>query len=131
MSKSLEDLRDSYKNSRQSKNAMHGLNGASFKKIRELNSKNRGDLISWIDTTNKTMDSNLNRINQTYDLADSQTEYSLNKKKRWEVKKQLVLKMEEFNSNDSDVRLYETIDAKSSRDLISCQKSKGNKQNIS
>lgn len=125
MSHSLEDLRDSYKNSRQSKNAMHGLNGASFKKIRELNSKNRGDVISWTNKAN-TIDEDLIRINKIYDLVDSQTEYSLNKKKRWEVNNQLKSKMEEFNSNDVDLRLYETIDVKN-RNLISHHKSKGEK----
>ncbi len=122
--KSLEDLRDSYKNSRQSKNGMHDLNGATFKKF-AANLKNRGNTIVLNKKSNEKNEE-LERINQIYGLIDSKINYSLNKKKRWEVNKQIKCEMEEFNSNDFDIRLYETIDVNNSRDLISFHRSKGN-----
>lgn len=105
---SLDDLRDSYKNSRQKKPSKYGLNGATYKMTYSIDSNNNlhGGLVTRHDTTSAKNEC-LKKINQQYCLDDSRMAYSLNKKKRWELKSTLISNMNELKDENVDARLYE------------------------
>jgi hypothetical protein len=102
---SAEDLRDLYKNSGKSNDARLKLNGATFRKIRASNLyKAMGNTIiirDQLDGIRTVAD-----VNDKYDLRQSNVEYSLNKKNRWELARELKESMPQFASDDLDVRLY-------------------------
>ena len=107
---SLEDLRDSYKNSRQSKKInKYGLKGCTYKHTGCDTGIPRDSYIISVkrfDTTSQT-NNDLKAINQKYCL-DADIIYSLDKKKRWELMSDLTSKMDNFKEDNADVRLYET-----------------------
>ena len=125
MSGSLEDLRDSYKNLRQTKSSRHDLNGATFRKYRQLEMKTQGNIIQKLDTTDKK-DLDLAELNNKYGLIESDLVYSLKKNKRWQFKSELVESLSEL---EPDVRLYETTsNNQKNRNLIATHNS--NKENV-
>jgi hypothetical protein len=115
MSGSLDDLRDSYKNSRQSKQSRvkskrgHGPISSSTVSVYSSITKPDAELA---ETDNKFL------------IHDTQVNYSLNKKKRWEIKEDLISKMTDFGLSE-EVRLYETLRTPKHYNLISVHKSKG------
>lgn len=76
---SLEDLRDNYKNSRQSNDVKLKLNGATYRKIRsDINHSKVGNVLEIKDQGNMK---DLEEFNLKYQVSEPNTVYSLNKKK--------------------------------------------------
>ena len=68
----------------------------------------------------------LGELNDKYALKDDNLVYSLNKKKRWQLRDDLVSKMGNFLEDDNDVRLYETSNRGGNlKNLTSIHTSKG------
>ena len=125
---SLEDLRDSYKNSRQNHDLKLKLNGATYRRVdTTFKIANMGNTISKIDQeVNKSED--LGEINKKYAIHEDGLVYSLNKKNRWRLRDDLVNKMGQFENEDTDVRLYETSNRVwNSQNLTALHTSKGDK----
>ncbi|RMZ93507.1 hypothetical protein BpHYR1_022902, partial [Brachionus plicatilis] len=103
---SLEELRDNYKNSKQSNDFKLRLNGSTFRKIRsEFCHTKMGNTIE-IKDNGKMND--LEDLNKKYEISESNLVYSLNKKKRWQVATELTKNMADFKNENIDVRLFET-----------------------
>ena len=125
---SLEDLRDNYKELRQSSDMKLKLNGSTCRRIRNLGIKKLGNLIVRKEIGNIDTNNELDHINNKYNLIEADREYSLNKNKRWELGGELKDKLIEFNEDDIDVRLYETRNLLQKRgNLVAIYKSKGDK----
>lgn len=102
----MEEFRDIYKNSKYSNDFKQRFNGSTYRRIRsELNHSKMGNIIV-IENNGKMNE--LEDINQKYGMNRPNLVYSLNKKKRWQVAKELDEKMNDFNDENIDVRLYET-----------------------
>lgn len=121
---SLEDLRDNYKNSRQSNDVKLKLNGATYRKIRSDYSHTKvGNVIS-ISDQGKMED--LDELNSKYAISKPNLVYSLNKKKRWQFGSELADTMPDFANEDIDVRLYETRNRNEKKsNCIAINRSKG------
>jgi hypothetical protein len=104
---SLEDLRDAYKNSRQNRDLKLNLNGATYRKIATgFHVHSMGNTIKKVNK--EIINDDLNELNVKYALKDNNLVYSLNKKNRWQLKGDLIQNMHNYESDDVDVRLYET-----------------------
>jgi hypothetical protein len=123
---SIENIRDLYKDSRQSNNSiMKGLNQRKTKsltlrkktpdafKYKDINENElkikQGS--HFIKISDKTIDSSkkyqeLKLLNQNYGIKSDDQMYSLNKSKRWEISKKLKNIQEE--ENDLDIRILKT-----------------------
>lgn len=127
---SLDDLRDYYKNLRQSSDVMLKLNGATYRRLRGKFS--HADFGNTIDLRcDGIYRGELDELNRKYDLEffnkrNGTFFYSLNKKKRWELSKILTSEMPQFAVDDLDVRLYETRNRNDKKsNCIAVHKSKG------
>ena len=120
---SLDDLRDHYKASRQSNDLQLKLNGATYRTPLRL--ARFGNTITL--KSEGIYQGDLDEINNKYDLNFSKRfTYSLNKKKRWELTKDLTSEMPYFANDDIDVRLYETRNRNQKKaNCIAVHKSKG------
>ncbi len=116
MSGSLEDLRELYKNSRQSK-----LNHSKNKR----DQKSYTSSIIRVHSTVSKPQKDLAETAHKFVINKSDVDYSLNKKKRWEIKEDLVTRMNDFETENIDVRLYEIVNSYNRNDLIEAYKSKG------
>lgn len=104
---SLEDLRDLYKNSGVPNDVRLSLNGATFRKLRASNAyKSMGNTIKMLDHNGMK---ELADLNAKYNLETSGQEYSLKKKKRWQMVDELKEIMPELAAQDEnqDIRLFE------------------------
>lgn len=126
---SIEDLRDDYKNLRQSNDHRLKLNGATYRKLRhELSSVHYGNLIRV--NQEGVYRGEMDEINSKYDLgivnSNINFAFSLNKKKRWELPKSLGDEMQDLAENGVDVRLYETRNRNEKKgNCIAVHKTKG------
>jgi hypothetical protein len=75
---------------------------------------------------------NVADLNEKYGLEETNREYSLNKKNRWELAGELKQNMSGFASDDIDVRLYETSNRneKKSNNCISVVNSKNDEVTV-
>lgn len=110
---SLDDLRDQYKGLCQPKDTILKFNGATYRKLRhDMHQSKFGNTIK-VEQSG-VYRGEMDELNAKYDLAFSTTHnkhmaLSLNKKKRWEVRKELVEQMSSLRAdNGVDVCLYET-----------------------
>ena len=128
---SLDDLRDQYKTLRQSNDVKLKLNGATYRKIRNLEMKKAGNTIVRKETGKTGENPEIDYLNEKYNLKNKNQEYSLNKNKRWELAGDLIQNMNEFKIDDTDVRLFETRNRLMQRgNLIAIHKSKGDKLSV-
>ena len=133
---SLEDLRDNYKNLRQNSDLKLKLNGATYRKVRnEFSSAKMGNTIKKLEhdaKVSKYKETNdLDDLNKNYFIGANHLEFSLNKKKRWEITGELVDKMDTLAQEDIDVRLYETRNRfKNKSNCIGVHKSMGDKISV-
>lgn len=127
MSNSCEDLRDQYKNSRQRK---YGLKGSSYKNRTMFKEKYTlfNDTIRKSDTTS-SKNTNLNQLDKKYCIENDMI-YSLNKKKRWQLKSDLLSQMNDLKEDNADVRLYTaTFDEFDETKLNEIHSTKGGRTN--
>lgn len=125
---SIENIRDLYKDSRQSNNSiMKGLNQRKTKSLTlrkktpdvfkyKNTNENENELKikqgnHFIKISDQTIDSSkkyqeLKLLNQNYGIKSDDQMYSLNKSKRWELSKKLKNLQEE--ENDLDIRILKT-----------------------
>lgn len=127
---SLDDIRESYKSSRQSNDHKLRLNGATYRKIR--NFAPIGNTISKTGySTSSSGAEILDEINEKYQLNANREVYSLNKKKRWEVPKQLIDHMPTLADDDHNVRLIEKRNRNSRKaNCIGIHKTKGDQVSV-
>lgn len=111
MSGSLEDLRDSYKNSRRSKQAKKAKN------------KLKNGYIAITDTTSKR-NTNIDELNNQFDIHVPHIPYSMNKKKRWQLQDEFKAKMGDLKFDQAEVNLYETLSSGNKIQLRDSYKSK-------
>jgi hypothetical protein len=136
MAGSLEDLRDLYKSNKKSREK-YPVGGATSRYANlGAVSKSPGNYLLRRDTTSRARtDTDLNRINEYYCITEDQVTYSLDKKKRWQIKSDLVNKMADFKLEGSDVKLIETAPignmAANGPKVIAYHKSKGERSNPS
>ena len=131
---SLEDLRDMYKSSTKSKHLEIKTNGSTYSKVYKNEIYKRGNLVTkQVYGTNEDM----TEIDRKYGINLSDLNYSLNKKGRWNMSKDLGQyiknakydrELNNFENDDArDIRVYETRDRirSSYDDCISFKRSKG------
>lgn len=127
---SLDDIRDSYKHSRQSNDHKLRLNGATYRKIRNFAPSGNTITKTGYSTSSANADV-LDEINEKYQLNQNRETYSLNKKKRWEVPKQLIENMEALAEDDHNVRLIETRNRNSRKaNCVGIHKTKGDQVSV-
>lgn len=108
---SLEDLRDQYKGLCQSNDNKLKLNGATYRRLRHEMMAKTGNTIV-VENTSGVYRGELDELNAKYDLMLSQpyrkVVLSLNKKKRWDLRKELTDQMGSLAEEKVNVSLYET-----------------------
>lgn len=135
MAGSLEDLRDLYKSNKKSR-AKYPVGGATSRCGLVSKTDSPDNFLLRRDTTSRARtNTGLNRINEYYCITDDQVTYSLDKKKRWQIKSDLVNQMADFKLEGSDVKLIETAPignmVANGPKVISYHKSKGERSNPS
>ncbi|CAF1086914.1 unnamed protein product [Brachionus calyciflorus] len=125
----MEDLRDQYKQTRQLNDVRLKLNGSTYRKVRsEYSHTKMGNLISIKDQGKME---NLADLNQKYEINKPNLDYSLNKKKRWQIATELTENMSQFGKENIDVRLYETRNRNEKKsNCIAIHKSKGDQIHV-
>ncbi len=127
---SIEELRDNYKNLRQFKEKK--LNGSTYRKKPYINKNDHFIALANHAHTKPHEYSSLDELNASYGLNRSYYNYSLNKKKRWQISNLLSDNMKTFNEENLDVRLFETVKrtGRNKPNLIKIERSKGQKVTI-
>ena len=133
MTGSLEDLRDLYKSNKKCR-AKYPVGGATSRCVLVNKTDSPANFLLRKDTTSSARTHNdLNRINEYYCITDDQVTYSLDKKKRWQIKSDLVNQMADFELDGSDVKLIETAPIGAIRNngpkVIAYHKSRGEPTN--
>ena len=127
---SFEDFRDNYKSSRQFKKEKPS--GATYRKKSHSSQNNHLIKVSNHAHSKPHEYGSLEKLNETYGLNRSHFEYSLNKKKRWEIGNVLSDNMKSFREENLDVRLFETVQrtGRNKPNLIKIERSKGPKISV-
>lgn len=131
MSLEIEDLRDQYKSSRQSSDHKLKLNGATYSKLhRNVLHAKGGNTIKLTRVGEYCGDELMDELNEKYQI-DCDSTFSLNKKKRWELSKEIVRNISNFEKDDVDLRLYETRNRNEKKsNCIAVHKSMGDKVEV-
>lgn len=109
MAGSLEDLRDLYKSNKQKSRAKYPVGGSTCRSGLANKKQSPDNFLVKRDTTSRARTHNdLNKLNEYYCITDDAVTYSLDKKKRWQIKSDLVNKMTDFKDEGSDVKVIET-----------------------